>query len=227
MAVKPTRDFSEGKYLVFATAKGQVKKTEFPAYNTPIRADGIIAIKVRDGDELVQVRLTSGEDDLLLVSKSGHASRFNEQAVRPMGRDTSGVKGMNVSGKVNGSQNRVLAMDVARDDSELFVVTENGYGKRTAVSEYPVKGRGTKGVLTAKLTSKKGGLAGALIVGEHQDLLFISQNGMVQRTSVSGISRMGRPTQGVKVMNMKGDDRVSAVALVVDDDSEAEEPDGQ
>jgi DNA gyrase subunit A len=216
MAVKPTRDFSEGKYLVFATAKGLVKKTEFPAYNTPIRADGIIAIKVRDGDELVQVRLTSGKDDLLLVSKSGHASRFNEKAVRPMGRDTSGVKGMNVTSKVDGEQNRVLAMDVAKDDSELFVVTENGYGKRTAVAEYPVKGRGTKGVLTAKLTAKKGGLAGALIVREHQDLLFISQNGMVQRTNAGGISQMGRATQGVRVMNMKEDDRVSAVALVVE-----------
>jgi DNA gyrase subunit A len=216
MAVKPTRDFSEGKYLVFATAKGLVKKTEFIAYNTPIRADGIIAIKVRDGDELVQVRLTSGSDDLLLVSRSGHASRFNEKAVRPMGRDTSGVKGMNVSAKVNGTQNRVLAMDVAHDDSELFVVTENGYGKRTAISEYPVKGRGTKGVLTAKLTTKKGGLAGALIVREHQDLLFISENGMVQRTKAGGISQMGRATQGVRVMNMKEDDRVSAVALVVE-----------
>ncbi len=216
MAVKPTRDFTEGKYLVFATAKGLVKKTEFPAYNTPIRADGIIAIKVRDGDELVQVRLTSGKDDLLLVSKSGHASRFNEKAVRPMGRDTSGVKGMNVSSKVDGAQNRVLAMDVARDESELFVVTENGYGKRTAVAEYPVKGRGTKGVLTAKLTAKKGGLAGALIVREHQDLLFISENGMVQRTNAGGISQMGRATQGVRVMNMKEDDRISAVALVVE-----------
>ena len=182
MAVIPTRDFSENKYLVFATAKGLVKKTEFKAYNTPIRADGIIAIKIRDKDELVQVRLTSGDDDILLVSKSGHASRFSEEKVRAMGRDTSGVKGMNVTAKVNGEPNRVLAMDIARDDSELFVVTENGYGKRTPVSEYPVKGRGTKGVLTAKLTEKKGGLAGALIVREHQDLLFISQNGMVQRT---------------------------------------------
>jgi DNA gyrase subunit A len=226
-AVIPTRDFGENKYLVFATARGLVKKTEFIAYNTPIRADGIIAIKIRDGDELVQVRLTSGDDDILLVSKSGHASRFSEEKVRPMGRDTSGVKGMNVSAKVNGVANRVLAMDIARDDSELFVVTENGYGKRTSVSEYPVKGRGTKGVLTAKLTAKKGGLAGALIVREHQDLLFISQNGMVQRTRAGGISQMGRPTQGVKVMNMKDDDSVSAVALVVDDDSDAEEPDGQ
>jgi len=216
MAVIPTRDFKENKYLAFATAKGLIKKTEFLSYNTPIRADGIIAIKVREGDELVQVRLTSGDDDLLMVSKSGHASRFQEKAVRPMGRDTSGVKGMNVSGKVGRESNRVLAMDVARDDTELFVVTENGYGKRTSISEYPVKGRGTKGVLTAKLTEKKGGLAGALIVREHQDLLFISQNGMVQRTAASGISLMGRPTQGVRVMNIKDDDRVSAVALVVE-----------
>jgi len=216
MAVKPTRDFSEGKYLAFATARGLVKKTQFTDYNTPIRADGIIAIKIRDGDELVQVRLTSGDDDLLLVSKSGHASRFSEKAVRPMGRGTSGVKGMNVAGKIGKEQNRVLAMDVARDDAELFVVTENGYGKRTSVSEYPVKGRGTKGVLTIKLTEKKGGLAGALIVREHQDLLFISENGMVQRTNAGGISQMGRATQGVRVMNLRDDDRVSAVALVVE-----------
>ena len=140
MAVIPTRDFKEGKYLAFATAKGLVKKTEFLAYNTPIRADGIIAIKVRDGDELVQVRLTSGKDDLLLVSKSGHAARFSESKVRSMGRDTSGVKGMNVAGKIGSEPNRVLTMDVAEDDAELFVVTENGYGKRTLVSEYPVEG---------------------------------------------------------------------------------------
>jgi DNA gyrase subunit A len=228
MAVIPTRDFKEDKYLAFATAKGLIKKTKFLAYNTPIRADGIIAIKVRDGDELVQVRRTSGEDDILMVSHSGHASRFSEQHVREMGRDTSGVKGMNVAGK----DNRVLAMDIARNDTELFVVTENGYGKRTPVSEYPVKGRGTKGVLTAKLTEKKGGLAGALIVSEHEDLLFISQNGMVQRTSVGGISQMGRATQGVKVMNIKDDDCVSAVALVVESEegngvAEGIEPDGQ
>jgi DNA gyrase subunit A len=216
MAVIPTRDFTENKFLVFATAKGLVKKTQFTDYNTKIKADGIIAIKVRDGDELVQVRLTSGDDDILLVSKSGHASRFNEKAVRAMGRDTSGVKGMNVTGKIGREANRVLAMDIARDESELFVVTENGYGKRTLVSEYPVKGRGTKGVLTAKLTAKKGGLAGALIVREHQDLLFISQNGMVQRTQAGGISQMGRATQGVKVMNIRDDDRLVAVALVVE-----------
>ena len=216
MAVIPTRDFKEDKFLVFATAKGQIKKTEFLAYNTKIKADGIIAIKVRDDDELVQVRRTSGSDDILMVSKSGHASRFNESKVRPMGRGTGGVRGMNVSGKIGKEPNRVLAMDIARDDAELFVVTENGYGKRTAVTEYPVKGRGTKGVLTIKLTEKRGGLAGAMIVREHQDLLFISQNGMVQRTNAGGISQMGRATQGVRVMNIKDDDCVSAVALVVE-----------
>jgi DNA gyrase subunit A len=223
MAVIPTRDFKENRYLVFATADGLVKKTEFIAYNTPIRADGIIAIKVRPGDELVQVRLTSGEDDILMVSHSGHASRFSEKLVRSMGRDTSGIKGMNVGGK----DNRVLAMDIARNDTELFVVTENGYGKRTLVSEYPVKGRGTKGVLTIRLTEKKGGLSGALIVNPHQDLLFISQNGMVQRTGVEGISQMGRSTQGVKVMNIKDDDRVSAVALVVESDDTSAPVDGE
>jgi DNA gyrase subunit A len=222
MAVIPTRDFKEGKYLAFATANGLVKKTEFSAYNTPIRADGIIAIKIRKGDELVQVRLTSGKDDLLLVSKSGHAARFAEKNVRPMGRDTSGVRGMNVAGKVGRESNRVLTMDVARDDAEMFVVTENGYGKRTPVSEYPVKGRGTKGVLTIKLTEKKGGLAGALTVRDHQDLLFISQNGMVQRTNAGGISRMGRATQGVRVMNCRDVDRVSAVALVVESSAEVD-----
>src|ERR1700710_698119 len=225
MAVIPTRDFKENRYLVFATADGLVKKTEFISYNTPLLADGIIAIKVRPGDELVQVRLTSGDDDILMVSHSGHASRFSEALLRPMGRDTTGIKGMNVKGK----DNRVLAMDIARNDTELFVVTENGYGKRTPVADYPVKGRGTKGVLTIRITEKKGGLAGALIVTTHQDLLFISQNGMVQRTGVGGISQMGRSTQGVKVMNIKDDDRVSAVALVVesDDNSAPEDPSNQ
>ncbi|MDQ3572212.1 MAG: DNA gyrase subunit A [Actinomycetota bacterium] len=224
MAVIPTRDFKEDKFLVFATARGQIKKTEFLAYNTKIKADGIIAIKVRDDDELVQVRLTSGDDDILMVSRSGHASRFSEQNVRPMGRGTGGVKGMNISGKIGAKPNRVLAMDIARDEAEMFVVTENGYGKRTAVTEYPAKGRGTKGVLTIKLTEKKGGLAGALIVREHQDLLFISQNGMVQRTNAGGISQMGRATQGVRVMNIKDDDVVSAVALVVESSTDAGAP---
>jgi DNA gyrase subunit A len=215
-AVIPTRDFSEHEYVVFGTRRGLIKKTAFKAYNTPIRADGIIAIKVRAGDELVSVRGTSGEDDIIMVARSGYAARFNEARVRPMGRDTSGVRGMNVSDKGN----QVLSMDVAKDDTELFVVTENGFGKRTSIAEYPVKGRATKGVKTIQLVDRKGSLAGALIVREHQELLFISESGMVQRTGVRGISRMGRPTQGVKVMNVRDKDRVSAVALVVESDAE-------
>ncbi len=215
-AVLSTRDFTEGKYLVFATRQGMVKKTEFLAYNTPIKADGIIAINIRDGDELVAVRRTSGEDDVIMVSHSGHASRFNESQARPMGRDTSGVRGMNVSR----GDNYVLAMDIARDETELLVVTDNGYGKRTAIAEYPVKGRGTMGVQTIKLTERKGGLAGALIVREHQELVFISQQGMVQRTGVEGISRYGRASQGVRVMNLREEDCVSAVALVMESAAE-------
>src|SRR3712207_285050 len=151
-----------------------------------------------------------------MVSHSGQAVRFNEEEARPMGRDTAGVRGMNVSR----GDNHVLAMDVARDDTELLVVTENGYGKRTPIADYPVKGRGTMGVQTIKLTEKKGGLAGALIVREHQELVFISQNGMVQRTGVKGISRYGRASQGVRLMNLREDDVVSAVALVVEQSAE-------
>src|SRR5438270_553690 len=215
-AVLATRDFSEEKYVVFATRKGQIKKTEFKAYNTPIKADGIIAINIRNDDELVAARLTSGEDDIIMVSRSGQAARFSESEARPMGRDTAGVRGMNVSR----GDNRVLAMDVARDDTELLVVTENGYGKRTAISDYPVKGRGTMGVKTIQITEKKGGLAGALIVREHHELVFISQNGMVQRTSVKGISRYGRASQGVRLMNLRDDDFVSAVALVMETETD-------
>src|SRR4051794_29783719 len=215
-AVLATRDFTEGKYLVFATRKGQIKKTEFKAYNTPIKADGIIAINIRDDDELVAVRRTSGNDDIIMVSRSGQAARFNETEARAIGRDTGGVRGMNVSR----GDNWVLAMDVIREDTDLLVVTENGYGKRTAIADYPVKGRGTMGVKTIQLTEKKGALAGALIVREHYDLVFISQNGMVQRTPVKGISRYGRSSQGVKVMNLREDDVVSAVALVMETSAE-------
>jgi DNA gyrase subunit A len=219
-SVLSTRDFTEGKYLVFATRRGIVKKTEFLAYNTPIKADGIIAINIRDDDELIAVRRTGGHDDIIMISRSGQAARFSEELLRAMGRDTSGVRGMNVSQKGNS----VLAMDVARDDQELLVVTENGYGKRTQIDEYPVKGRGTMGVKTITLTENKGALAGALVVREHQELVFISQNGMVQRTSVRGINRYGRASQGVRVMNMRDDDQVSAVALVMESEAATAAP---
>src|SRR3712207_4283379 len=136
-SVLSTRDFTEGKYLVFATRNGVIKKTEFLAYNTPIKADGIIAINIRDDDELVAVRRTSGDDEILMVSRKGLAVRFHEDDVRSMGRDTTGVRGMDVSGE----DDAVLAMDVAREDMELLVVTENGYGKRTPIGEYRKIGR--------------------------------------------------------------------------------------
>src|SRR5215211_3914106 len=211
-SVLSTRDFTEGKFLVFATKQGTVKKTEFGAYNTPIKADGIIAIKVRGDDELVAVRRVDPGEEILMVSKEGLAVRFEETDARSMGRDTSGVRGMNITG----AGNEVLTMDVARDDQEVLVVTENGFGKRTPVSEYRKTSRGAKGVQTIKFSEKRGGLAAALVVRPHQELVFISQEGMVQRTNVRGIRQTGRAAQGVTLMSVRDDDRVSAVALVVE-----------
>jgi DNA gyrase subunit A len=215
-SVLSTRDFSESPYLVFATRKGVIKKTEFKAYNTPIRADGIIAINIRDDDELVAVRRVDEGDEILMVSSAGLAVRFQEKDARAMGRDTSGVRGM----AIEGDENHVLAMDVARDDQELLVVTENGFGKRTTVSEYRKTSRGAKGVQTIKFSEKRGELAAALVVRPHQELMFISENGMVQRTNVKGIRQTGRPAQGVTLMNVREGDRVSAVALIVESESD-------
>jgi DNA gyrase subunit A len=219
-SVLSTRDFTESKYLVFATRKGTIKKTEFLAYNTPIKADGIIAIKIREDDELVAVRRVDPGDEILMVSKAGLAVRFPEDATRAMGRDTSGVRGMNITGK----DNEVLSMDIARDEQEMLVVTENGFGKRTPVDQYRKTSRGAKGVQTIKFSEARGGLAAALCVRPHQDLVFISQEGMVQRTGVKGIRQTGRSAQGVRVMNVREDDRVSAVALVVESDAETAAP---
>jgi DNA gyrase subunit A len=215
-AVVSTRDFTETKYLVFATKSGTVKKTEFLAYNTPIKADGIIAIKIRDDDELLAVRAVDPNDEIIMVSKAGLTVRFAESDARAMGRDTTGVRGMDVSDRNPARPNEVIAMDVARDDMDLLVLTENGYGKRSQISQYRKTKRGAKGVKTIGLTEKKGGLAGALVVREHQELVFISVGGMVQRTTAGGISQQGRSATGVRVMNLKDDDLVSAVALVVD-----------
>src|SRR5688500_8448557 len=219
-SVLATRDFSETQYLAFGTRAGIIKKTEFSLYNTPIKADGIIALNIRDDDELVAVRRVDPGDEILVVSHEGLTVRFNEEDARAMGRDTSGVRGMDVSGK----DNYVLAMDVARPGQDLLVVTEAGFGKRTDVDEYRLTKRGTKGVKTISFTEAKGLLAAALVVREHEDLVFISTNGMVQRTGVRGINRYGRSSQGVRVMNLREGDEVSAVALVVE--SAADEADG-
>jgi len=209
-SVLSTRDFSEAPYLLFATRNGTVKKTELQRYNTPIRADGIIAISIRDDDELVAVRRVDEGDEVIIVSRAGLTVRFSEEDARAMGRDTSGVRGMNVG------SGEVIAMDIARDDQDLLVVTENGYGKRTRIDQYRKTSRGAMGVRTIKLTEAKGGLAGALVVREHQELVFISQSGMVQRTGVRGISQQGRSATGVRVMNVREDDLVRAIALVVE-----------
>jgi DNA gyrase subunit A len=221
-AVVSTRDFTEAKYLVFATRDGTVKKTELQAYNTPIKADGIIAINIRDDDELLAVRAVDPDDEIIMVSRAGLTVRFAESDVRAMGRDTTGVRGMDV-----GKDGQVIAMDVARDDMDLLVVTENGYGKRTRIDQYRKTFRGAKGVKTIGLTERKGGLAGALVVREHQELLFISVNGMVQRTGAGGISQQGRSATGVRLMNLKDEDLVSAVALVVDAGEDADAAAGE
>jgi DNA gyrase subunit A len=217
-AVIQTRDFEEAKHLVFATKNGVVKKTALAAYNTPLKADGIIAIKMRDGDELVGVRHSSGDDDLLMVSKKGQAIRFHEQDVRAMGRDTSGVAGMRLR-----AGDEVISINIAEDDADLLVVTENGFGKRTRISDYPVKGRGGMGVKTIQLTEARGFLVGSRAVRDGYQVMLISTGGTVIRIPVEEFKRLGRSTQGVTVMRLRGDETVSAVAPVVESE---EAPDG-
>jgi DNA gyrase subunit A len=218
MAVIQTRDFEEAKYLVFATKNGVVKKTELAAYNTPLKADGIIAIKMREGDELVGVRMSSGHDDILMVSRKGQAIRFKETDARPMGRDTSGVAGMKLR-----KGDEVISINIAEDDADLLVVTENGFGKRTRVSEYPVKGRGGMGVKTVQLTEARGYLVGSRVVRDGYQVMLISTAGTMIKIPVEDVKRLGRSTQGVIVMRLRGDDeRVSALAPVV----ESDEPNG-
>ncbi|HXY80615.1 MAG TPA: DNA gyrase subunit A [Gaiellaceae bacterium] len=214
-AVVQTRDFGEAKYVVFGTKNGVVKKTELVAYNTPLKADGIIAIKMREGDELVAVRHSSGDDDILMVSKLGQAIRFSEKEVRAMGRDASGVQGMRLR-----ADDEVISINIAQDDADLLVVTENGYGKRTRIADYPRKGRGGMGVKTIQLTEAKGTLAGARVVRDGYQVMLISTGGTVIRMPVEDVKRLGRATQGVIVMRLRGDEIVSSLAPVVDSDEE-------
>jgi DNA gyrase subunit A len=211
-AVIATRDFKEAEYLVLATKKGIVKKTPFSDYNTPLKADGIIAINLREDDELVGAVHSSGDDDVLMVSRKGQAIRFHERTARPMGRATGGVQGMRLR-----KDDEVIALRIAENDADLLVVTENGYGKRTPIREYPVKGRGGLGVKTVQLTEARGQLAGARVVREGHQVMLISTQGTVIRMPVDGIRRAGRATQGVIVMRLRADDeRVSALAPVVE-----------
>jgi DNA gyrase subunit A len=214
-AVIQTRDFEESKYLVFATKNGVVKKTELAAYNTPLKADGIIAIKMREADdELVSVRHSTGEDDILMVSRKGQAIRFSEKEARPMGRDTAGVKGMGLR-----KGDELISADVIGvNEGDLLVVTENGYGKRTKLADYPRKGRAGLGVKTVQLTEARGHLVGARIVREGYQVMLISTGGTVIRVPVDDIRRLGRSTQGVIVMRLKEGEQLSALAPVVETD---------
>jgi DNA gyrase subunit A len=217
-AVINTRNFeeSDGKYLILGTRKGIVKKTLFASYNTKLKADGIIAIKIREDDELLAVRNTSGDDDLMMISRLGQAIRFHESDVRPTGRSASGVHGMRLR-----KGDEVISMDIARDDSDLFVITENGFGKRTPISEYRITARGGLGVRTVALTDRKGYLVGVKVVRDNHEIMLQSRDGVMIRVRADGISRHGRATQGVKVMNMREGDVVSAIARMVVSESGA------
>ncbi len=215
-AVIQTRDFEEAEYLFFATKNGVVKKTKLAAYNTPLRADGIIAIKMREGDELIGVRHSTGGDDVLLISRNGQAIRFAEADVRAMGRDASGVQGM----KLRSGDEVIGVSVVGKDDADLLVVTENGFGKRTRVADYPKKGRGGMGVRTIQLTEARGHLAGSRVVREGYQVMLISTGGTVIRMPVSDIKRLGRATQGVIVMRLREGEQVSTLAPVVESDAE-------
>jgi len=216
-AVIQTRNFKDAEYLVFGTKRGVVKKTSFLDYNTPLKADGIIAIRLREDDELIGVRHTSGDNDILMVSRQGQAVRFHESAVRPTGRSTEGVRGMSLR-----QGDEVIEINNATDEADLLVVTENGYGKRTPIREYRQTGRGGLGVKTVQITEARGRLVGARVVRDGYAVMLISTRGTMIRMAVEDVKRLGRATQGVLVMRLRGDEVVSSLAPVVESDASAE-----
>ena len=214
-ALIDTRDFETHKYLVIGTMKGVIKKTEFNAYNSS-RRDGIIALNLRENDEVVQVRATSGEDELVMVSRKGMAICFKESDVRPMGRTAAGVIGMRL-----GAEDEVVAFDVVDPNGELLIITDAGYGKRTLLDKYPRQRRGGKGVKTAKLTGRRGSIQGAGVVRVGHDVFLIASDGQVIRMTVKDISRQGRDTTGVRVMRLDPGTSVAAMApALIDEESE-------
>ena len=216
-AVITCRDFPTDEYLMFATAAGTVKKTAMSAYDRT-RRDGLIAINLREGDELVNVRRVREGEKVILVSTDGKAIMFPESDVRPMGRDTSGVRGITLKGDA-----KMLGMEITNGTGDLFVITEKGYGKRTPVSEYPEHKRGGQGVFTITMTDKKGQLAACRVVDPSHELMIVSTTGVVIRVRVEDISELGRSTQGVKVMDVDEKDSVCALArMEVSED--ADEP---
>jgi DNA gyrase subunit A len=207
-AVIDLKEYEDGRYLLFATKRGMVKKTPLPEYDSP--RTGLLAINVRDGDELMDVLLTDGKDEVILVSRKGQAIRFKETTARPMGRATAGVIGMRLS-----EDDEVLSLGVVSQGEELISVTAQGYGKRSKLADYPTKGRGGKGVIGHQLTKKTGLLAGAHVGSKDQDMLVISSSGIVIRVQASDIRRVGRASQGVRTMRVEEGAHVVALAPVV------------
>jgi DNA gyrase subunit A len=209
-AIIDTREFAGDRYLFFATRKGTVKKTTFDAYDSS-RRDGLIAINLRDDDELVRVIETAGDDDIFMVSKGGMTIRFNEDDVRSMGRTAGGVRGM----KLKNGDDAVVSCDVARDDTAILIMTDGGYGKRTQLDKFNVQGRGGQGVRGIKLTGKKGFVAAAFMVGLDDEIVAVSSQGITIRTSAREISSQGRDATGVRIMNLDAGDVVASVAPII------------
>ena len=214
-AIIDTRDFAGERFLFFATRNGTVKKTAFDAYDSS-RRDGLIAINLRDNDELVRVIETSGDDDIFMVSRGGMTIRFDENDVRAMGRTAGGVRGM----KLKNSTDRVVSVDVARDDTAILIMTEAGFGKRTQLDRFNRQGRGGQGVRGIKLTGKKGEVVAAFMVGLDDEVVAVSNNGITIRLEARAISSQGRDATGVRIMTLDDGDVVGSVApiLATDDD---------
>jgi DNA gyrase subunit A len=209
-------DNIEGKFLMIATEKGIVKKSELSEYKN-IRQSGLTAIKIIEGDNLLSVRITDGTKDVLLCSSSGKIIRFAETDARPLGRVSQGVKGIELT-----DDEKIIGMEIIDDSVEILSVTSQGYGKRTSVSEYRKQSRGGKGILAMRLTEKNGDIIDIKPVTDKDDLMIISDKGQVIRTKISGISLMGRTTQGVRLIKLKEGEAVVAVEKIVDPDEEIE-----
>ena len=213
-AIIDTRDFAGERFLFFATRQGTVKKTAFDAYDSS-RRDGLIALNLRDGDELVRVIETGGGDDIFMVSRKGMTIRFNEDDVRPMGRTAAGVRGMRLR-----TNDEVVSVDVARDDTAILMVTEAGYGKRTQLEHYNRQSRGGQGVIGIKLTGKKGNVVAAFMVGIDDEIVAVSSGGITIRMEVREISSQGRAATGVRLMNLDDGQTVASVAAILANDDE-------
>jgi DNA gyrase subunit A len=226
MNVKSLSDeeYINNNYIVMCTSKGIIKKTTLEAYSRP-RQNGINAITVRDGDTLLEAKLTNGSNEIVMALKSGRAIRFNEEKVRPMGRNASGVKGITIVDEVNDEVVGMICVDTV--EASVLVVSENGYGKRTKVTEYRVTNRGGKGVRTLNVTEKTGKLISIQQVTDEDDLMIINKSGITIRLSVEELREMGRATQGVRLINLKGKDYIAAVARVPHEEKVEGEGEGE